>query len=600
MEAPILFRDGNAILKFDTSSATVFICGGADKTGKNRVLVQAPVSSVINVETSEERVARQQNRTKECHQAEQALRAAESSALGAAADDDEQVGCLAKGRSRRLPGRQTSTILTSGSVDEEPVHDAVVAPQLYFLHFINDKQRKLNSVMFYSRGGASELALVRSVVQAILAAVYVCGTKQMTAFVSPISGSGQAKVMWERDVLPVLFLSRHFVSQIVTERQAHCEDFVADLNNKLTRDHVVIAIGGDGMVHEAVNGLQRRREALRQGKVNEEEDGLPLLATIPAGSGCALAKCFNIIEPSEAAKALVHLNSTLMDLLHITYVPCMHTFVPTDEEIKHAKKNKRPPPQPKREMTHCSDPPRYAFLNCAFAITNEIDKGSEKWRWMGNARFTVKAMQLLASGIPLYRCKVRYLPWEHPLSGERVEKTCGVTSFEPKAFPRCTGRDGCSHCEVHRRKRSRDADDAERTREISPKAGTSHDERTIENWVSLKEDRFALLMLNNLVDAARDMAMAPLAHVGDGAIDIVYNGKRPEDDDGISRTDFIKVFMGLESGAHIKEPGIRYIKAREVEVLPEDGLVMADGELLPTSGVRVRVEPAAVRVVRSL
>lgn len=600
-EAPIVFRDCNAILRFDDKAGVVSILSGADRTGKNSVVLQCHINDVINMESGEERLARQQRRSQE-HADHVSLQASENAAINAGANVDDDVGCFSRGKGPKGSAKRRPSLMAGGAdsetEDAPSAGDHQVGPQPFFLHYVAPKKTKLITATFFSRSGRDQLALVRGVINLIVRAVYLHGPKELVVFVSPVSGSGGAKKMWEREVLPLLSLSKHSIHVVTTTRQAHAEDYIADISNDLNGNHVCVAVGGDGMMHEAVNGLQRRRHALAEGDIDEENTGLPLLAAIPAGSGCALAKCFNILEPIEAAKALVHLNSTLIDLFHITYVPCQHNYVPLPHEIKEAKKNNLPVPQSRSEVTSCQDPPRYAFLNVAFAITNEVDKGSEHMRWMGNARFTVKAMQILATGIPLYRCKVRYRAWSHAVTGETLEKTETHQMLPHKTYPKCTRRDECAHC-LSSRKRSRSGNAVDREQQQEPGMGTPTTPMTDE-WKELPQDRFVLLMLNNLMDAARDMAMAPLAHVGDGCIDLVYNGRVPGDNRPVARAEFIKIFLGLEGGSHITEPQVHYVKAQEVEVMPEDGLVMADGELLPASGVRVKTIPQAVRVVRSM
>jgi diacylglycerol kinase family enzyme len=612
VEAPISFRNGNAILRFDPlrEGGVLTIVSGADRSGKNSAVFQCKVDDLVNVETAEERLARQQRRNQENSCADAAsLQASESAAINAGVTGDEDVGCFARS-SRAVRGaggstKRTSSLMAGAGSDSDsgvvPESSAPVGPQPFFIHYVIPKKKKLISATFFSRAGKEQLSLVRDVIARTLAATYPQGSKELIVFVSPVSGSGGAKKMWERDVLPLVALSKHSIRVITTTRQAHAEDFVADLTNTVNSNHVCVAVGGDGMMHEAVNGVQRRKQALKERGIDvATAGGVPLLATIPAGSGCGLAKCFSILDPIEAAKALVHLNSTYVDLFQITYVPCFHNYVPTEFEIRDAKKNNKPIPQRHSGMTDVQAPPRYAFLNNCFGVTNEVDKGSEHMRWMGNARFTVKAMQILVDGIPQYRMRVRYRPWVHQETGERLEKTDVTQVLPHKTFPRCNGRNECAHC-TSNRKRTRSGENIpDAAGDDAATTGSSTKNEEESDWKELPENRFTLMMLNNLVDAARDMAVAPLAHAGDGSMDIVYSGRLPNDPRPVGRGEFIRIFLGLESGTHIEDPTVHYVKAAEVEILPEDGLVMADGELLPTSGVRVKMIPQGVCVVRSL
>src|SRR5215213_3851760 len=57
--------------------------------------------------------------------------------------------------------------------------------------------------------------------------------------------------------------------------------------------HMVVAMGGDGTVHEVVNGL-----------MNVPEEKRPTLGVVPAGSGNDFAHAIRV--PAESAHALVH------------------------------------------------------------------------------------------------------------------------------------------------------------------------------------------------------------------------------------------------------------------------------------------------------
>lgn len=73
---------------------------------------------------------------------------------------------------------------------------------------------------------------------------------------------------------------------------------------------LVVAAGGDGTVHEVVNGL------LREGPGT----GIPALGIVPLGSGCDYAKTFDI--PSDVGAALRRIataDEQPVDVAHVTY-----------------------------------------------------------------------------------------------------------------------------------------------------------------------------------------------------------------------------------------------------------------------------------------
>ena len=66
---------------------------------------------------------------------------------------------------------------------------------------------------------------------------------------------------------------------VLTERMGHAKELAAQAQGYRT----VIALGGDGVIHEVVNGL-----------MTQEEDARPALAILPVGSGNDFAQTLGI------------------------------------------------------------------------------------------------------------------------------------------------------------------------------------------------------------------------------------------------------------------------------------------------------------------
>lgn len=66
---------------------------------------------------------------------------------------------------------------------------------------------------------------------------------------------------------------------VLTERMGHAKELAAQVEGYRT----VIALGGDGVIHEVVNGLMA-----------QEEDARPALAVLPVGSGNDFAQTLGI------------------------------------------------------------------------------------------------------------------------------------------------------------------------------------------------------------------------------------------------------------------------------------------------------------------
>ncbi|CCW70190.1 unnamed protein product [Phytomonas sp. Hart1] len=491
---------------------------------------------------------------------------------------------------------------------------------------------------------------------------------------------------------------------------------------------------------------------------------MPLVATIPSGSACGLAKALDLLDPQKAACSLVHHTTCQLSLLSMRFkrnpdlydfhwkkwskkkcATAKESFVSYrcnySEEIKERLARSEPPETSQSPSAsvmasehskantsdlsdshsqHCSglvesgvnlagskafvaftpsspkggfssfNPPkpffkdgtplytspvsqilgspefeeRVAFMSLSFGFPNDVDRGSEPLRWMGNARFAVFAAFLLLSGVRKYKATMRYLPWTSN-EGLRLENIDGAGSPTSLShFPSCTMRDSCPHCqkyaescpngrEMLEKFRSKALDpycdfqrdsptggvskacmDSSEGVEALPKTAdgvpdpdilycptaTSAQRRLLMScsdadllqedhvdfdceslpWVTVSGE-FVGILLCNMCDLARDIAMAPFSHLSDGAIDIVFFRSNPQNPSksSITRTDVYHFFNGLKDGTHIKHPYTSYIKARAIEIKTDSGICMSDGEMMPLSSVRLTKIHGAVRVIRS-
>ncbi|CAG9576368.1 putative sphingosine kinase A, B [Leishmania major strain Friedlin] len=270
---------------------------------------------------------------------------------------------------------------------------------------------------------------------------------------------------------------------------------------------------------------------------------------------------------------------------------------------------------------------RVAFMSLSFGSANDIDHGSESLRWMGNARFQVYGGYMILRGLKRYKGMLRYLPWGSK-AGKTVEKLhtrCKMPSTDD--FPLCTMRESCPHCRqyvfVHCGAPSLSSIQGDDTHP-GPTPNTSRstaqpisaaevlapytDQQLLDEdvvdfkderlpWVTVRGD-FCIALLCNVRDVAQDMLMAPLAHMSDGAIDIVYCRVDPITGRG-GRMEMLKFVIGLESGSHVNLDFVNYVKARALEIKVDAGISMSDGELMPLSSVRVTKMRGSVQFVRS-
>ena len=409
----------------------------------------------------------------------------------------------------------------------------------------------------------------------VLHRLYPQGPKRFTVFVCPTSGSGKGEQRWNSFALPVLNCSRHQLDQVVvTTHKGHAEEYVAGVAAPQPND-VYVVVGGDGMMHEIINGICERKRARA-----DACDELPpvveaSVGMLPAGSGCAFAKTLGVLDPVEGALAFIRCESVYMDLMRFEFVPT--TYMP--------KKVKGAAAPTTEQVTDVQKPPRRAFLSLSFAITSDIDCGSEKYRFMGSARFTVYALEKVIFGVPHYKATVRYLPCDgFPVcdTGPEDNMACMKKPLLSDAPP-CTCNAMCDVCLANAQRHTSNAANQ-----------SCQDGGDQQRWVTLPIRDYLFLMVCKLPYIAPDMKTAPLAHLSDGTMDLVWSH-----DPKIGRIELLSFMSDMEKGKHVNSPKVFYLKVRGVEVLPHEGIVMADGEMQPFSGLRAVLEHRAVSVVRS-
>jgi sphingosine kinase len=417
----------------------------------------------------------------------------------------------------------------------------------------------------------ANIATVAAVYREALARIYPHGQLNFVAFVSPVSGSGDAVKNWARYGEAVLRRTRHTFTTITTTHRGHAQQYAAE--ETLHANDVVVAVGGDGMAFEVVNGMQKRRtlppnvtavetavpsggDVAPQLATFDLDGAVPRIATFPCGSGCALATSLGVLDFSAAAMALVHCRGETVDLMLITTTP------PAPDAADEAATEPVAP-----EGVATGDDPLYGFLSLNFGFGGDIDIKSESKRWMGNARFTVQALQMLCGAMPKYPVDIRYKPVRAAATGAVLDRfeaidAAGLTPFAL----------------------DREADGPTAASEIVFDADAE--------WVTLPQEEFVFLAVLNIPRMAQDMIAAPFARPADGCLDIIYSTST------VSRTRLLLAMVGMEDGTHFPHEDLKYIKCAAVEVAPKKGPTSVDGELVPCATIRSEMAANKLRFVK--
>ncbi|RKO94072.1 ATP-NAD kinase-like domain-containing protein [Blyttiomyces helicus] len=183
----------------------------------------------------------------------------------------------------------------------------------------------------------------------------------LVVVINPASGLRRAESIWLDTVKPI-FNNAGWATDddedskvFISHSQHEMEQFLAALDSE--RETVVVAIGGDGLVHGLINALQKSPfKSLT-------------LGAIPAGSGNALCTSLGIFTPEDAAHRIVAGQTQPLNISSV------HIGDAAD-----AKDDTKVPPVL-----------RYSFCVVSWGLHAQIVRGSEAWRFLGNQRFSLVA-----------------------------------------------------------------------------------------------------------------------------------------------------------------------------------------------------------------
>lgn len=235
--------------------------------------------------------------------------------------------------------------------------------------------------------------------------------KRWLILINPVSGPGNAVRIFGQ-VRPVLAANRVALTELVTTHAGHAAEIAAGIN--LDDVDGIVCVGGDGLLHELVNGLMVRPDA--SAAVAQLH-----LGVLPGGSANSL--CTSLVKA--AGEPIGPMSSA--------YLLCRGAPQPIDL----------------LRVAQPSRPELYGFLSLEWAMASDLDLGSEHLRWMGDARFDVYALWRILT-LRQYPGSLRLRPkgsqeWltmEGPFIGLWALNTRWLTSTV-QLGPRAEFDDGC-------------------------------------------------------------------------------------------------------------------------------------------------------------
>ena len=159
--------------------------------------------------------------------------------------------------------------------------------------------------------------------------------------VNPHGGAKKGPKLLKK-VKPIFDNANVELTVIETMFAGHAKELAEQLD--FTGYDGLISIGGDGTLHEVVNGLMYRNDNI----------DVPI-GLIPGGSGNSFMHDLDLVDPIDAANAIINGNTRNVDLAEI--------------KINHVTK--------------------YAINIIGWGLVTDIANKAEKHRWMGTSRYTI-------------------------------------------------------------------------------------------------------------------------------------------------------------------------------------------------------------------
>ncbi|NXW90030.1 SPHK1 kinase, partial [Alopecoenas beccarii] len=351
--------------------------------------------------------------------------------------------------------------------------------------------------------------------------------------VNPQSGAGRALEDFQAVVQPMLAEADIAATVFVTERPHHAHEKVRD--EDLSQWDTLVIMSGDGLLHEVVNGLMERPDWADAMKKP--------LCILPGGSGNALAASINYYAGNDhvAKKKL---------LTNCTFILCKGLHTQMDLVSLSTASGKR----------------LFSFLGFGWGFISDVDIDSEKFRRLGNARFTLGTLQCLAK-LRVYQGRLSYLPAVPEQGTPPAPRDPHAPVTNGKAVP------------------------------VLPPSGTEAPgalptdsllvplcQPVPAHWTVVPEEEFVTVYAIYQSHLGTNLLMAPAARLNDGCIHLFYLKA------GVSRLALLKIFLAMARGTHLDLncPHLRYVRVRAFRLEPRAaaGIMTVDGEALACEPVQ--------------
>ncbi|KAJ1285710.1 hypothetical protein BS78_03G297800 [Paspalum vaginatum] len=337
--------------------------------------------------------------------------------------------------------------------------------------------------------------------------------KRLFVFVNPFGGKKCAKKIYDSEIKPLFEAAGVTVTVQETEYQGHAREVASSID--LAKYDGIVCVSGDGVLVEVVNGILQRTDW-------EEAIKMPI-GVVPAGTGNGMVKSL-----LHAAGETYSVSNAVFAIIK-GYKQSLDVCTILQGETKF-----------------------FSVLLMTWGLVADIDIESEKYRWMGSARFDFYAV-------------VRIM---------NLRKYCGTIQFVPAPGYEAYG-------EPVKQVKNSIVGSLEQN-------GKSHQssypgplvEFQASDWRFI-DGPFVAVWINNVPWAAEDIMAAPEAKFSDGYMDAVILRDCP-------KADLLSLLMKMSDGSYVKSPYITYLKVRSFQLSPgqlvenpeRGGIIDVDGEVI--------------------
>ncbi|KAF8522243.1 ATP-NAD kinase-like domain-containing protein [Hysterangium stoloniferum] len=342
--------------------------------------------------------------------------------------------------------------------------------------------------------------------------------RKFKVVINPCGGSGKAQSVFDKKVKPIFEAANTTLDVMVTAYNGHCYEYMKSM--PLEYDAIVV-LSGDGLVHETFNAFADR--------VDSKAAFATPVVQIPTGSGngfsIALLGLKDGLDVSAAALNAIKGKQMKLDLCSV---------------LQNGKRS-------------------ISFMSQAIGLMADVDLGTEKLRWMGDARFML--------GFIWHVGMNRRCPMKLEMKVVARDKRQMVRTYR-------STRSLAGFSETQ----------SEDTHHKSSLPETENTEEEADEWTVIDRD-LSYIYAGKLPYVSRDLMQFPLALCDDGLIDIVVQERA-------SRMVFLKGLDRADRGKQYWEPTQLYFKAKAYRLTPHatEGHLSLDGERYPYTPFEVEVQ----------